>query len=315
MQVLSQDQILRKFQSINPDSFAQYWAYYSGLLEGISTDPRWMMIPLDDHMVHRGDGVFEALKWTGKKIYLMEEHLARLERSAQMISLPLPKEWSSVREILLQVARTGAETKPSDSAAVLRIFVSRGPGNFSANPYDSKKSFLYVVMTDLKAPSSERYEVGVSLGKSLVLPKPSPWAEAKTCNYLPNVLMKKEAVDRKLDFVVGFDESGFMTESSTENVLILSARRELVKPRAGRLLQGTTMNRVWNWAKSLGSPILGEVKEENISETMLRNAKEVLVLGTTWDVLPVRSYEDVQYTERAFVKLALEFIRKDQASS
>ena len=44
------------------------------------TDPRLMTIPLDDHLVHRGDGVFEALAIVGGKVYQLDAHLARLKR-------------------------------------------------------------------------------------------------------------------------------------------------------------------------------------------------------------------------------------------
>mgnify|MGYP002775200452 FL=1 len=33
---------------------------YSSILGGITTDPAMMHIPLDDHMVHRGHGVFDT---------------------------------------------------------------------------------------------------------------------------------------------------------------------------------------------------------------------------------------------------------------
>lgn len=33
---------------------------YSSVLGGITTDPATMVISLDDHMVHRGHGVFDT---------------------------------------------------------------------------------------------------------------------------------------------------------------------------------------------------------------------------------------------------------------
>lgn len=38
----------------------QYLAMYSGIFGGITTDPATMVIPMDDHMVHRGHGVFDT---------------------------------------------------------------------------------------------------------------------------------------------------------------------------------------------------------------------------------------------------------------
>lgn len=33
---------------------------YSSIFGGITTDPAVMVIPMDDHMVHRGHGVFDT---------------------------------------------------------------------------------------------------------------------------------------------------------------------------------------------------------------------------------------------------------------
>lgn len=38
----------------------QFLAMYSSVVGGITTDPAAMVLPLDDHMVHRGHGVFDT---------------------------------------------------------------------------------------------------------------------------------------------------------------------------------------------------------------------------------------------------------------
>lgn len=38
----------------------QFLAMYSSVFGGITTDPAAMVIPMDDHMVHRGHGVFDT---------------------------------------------------------------------------------------------------------------------------------------------------------------------------------------------------------------------------------------------------------------
>jgi len=37
-----------------------YRAMYSSIFGGITIDPTLMVIPIDDHMVHRGHGVFDT---------------------------------------------------------------------------------------------------------------------------------------------------------------------------------------------------------------------------------------------------------------
>lgn len=50
---------LRTFRT-SYESNQQYIAMYSSIYGGITTDPTAMVIPMDDHMVHRGHGVFDT---------------------------------------------------------------------------------------------------------------------------------------------------------------------------------------------------------------------------------------------------------------
>lgn len=261
---------------------------YSSWLGGIVKDPSMMLIPVDDHLVHRGDGVFEAFKCQHKRIYLLEEHLDRLEKSAAALSLPWPHSRAEMREIIIQTVRASGL-----SEAVLRLYISRGPGTFSPNPYDSIGSQMYLIVTALKNLPAEKYEKGARIGKSQVPPK-EPWlARIKTCNYLPNVMMKKESVDRGLDFTVGFDAQGFLTESSTENMILLSAEGSLIHPTLQQILSGTTMNRVFELAQALlPSGEIKKIEARNISEKEIQEAQELMMAGTTLDVLPVVEYEN-----------------------
>ncbi|MCF7839112.1 MAG: hypothetical protein K9N49_10840, partial [Candidatus Marinimicrobia bacterium] len=42
-----------------------FFAFYSSLIEAIVTEPALMVVAVDDHLTHRGDGVFESLKCVG----------------------------------------------------------------------------------------------------------------------------------------------------------------------------------------------------------------------------------------------------------
>ena len=45
-----------------PAYHAGYYAMYSSWWDAITVDPNLMVVPVDDHMVHRGDGLFETFK-------------------------------------------------------------------------------------------------------------------------------------------------------------------------------------------------------------------------------------------------------------
>lgn len=246
-----------------------------------------MLVPVDDHLVHRGDGVFEAMKLVNGKVYLMNEHLDRLETSSAQLSIAWPFGRDKMVGLIEDLVRvSGAKD------AIIRLFMSRGPGGFTTNPYDSVSAQVYCIVTDFKAVAEKKYEEGVSIGRSEIPPK-DPWfATIKSCNYLQNVMMKKEAVDRKLDFTVGFDAKGMITEGSTENIIVVNARNELVRPQLRQILRGTTMMRTMHLAHDLvRQGQVADIIEKDIHEKDLIGAKEVMMVGTTLDVLPVTSYE------------------------
>ena len=55
--VLQADEVLDHLRALRSRQPVRYWAFYSSQLGGIVTDPALMVIPFDDHMVHRGHGV------------------------------------------------------------------------------------------------------------------------------------------------------------------------------------------------------------------------------------------------------------------
>lgn len=281
-----QNQLLKKQYSAQNT----YLAMYNSWLGGIIRDPGLMVVPVDDHLVHRGDGVFEAIKVVDGQIFLLNEHLARLTSSAGQIGLLLPYTLEEMKKIILETVRVSGARQ-----AVLRLYISRGPGYFTTNPYDSVGSQMYLVVTSFASLSEEKYLNGVRIGKSQIPPK-EPWlAQIKTCNYLPNVLMKKESVDLKIDFTIGIDSQGFLTEGSTENIVMIDAGENLLRPKLRQILKGTTMMRTFELAEQLVSEgHLKSIQEKDLTEQDLLAASEVMMIGTTLDVLPVTEYEGRQ---------------------
>lgn len=288
IQSLSFDAVIDRLLTTSKPYHTGYLAMYSSWYGGIVTDPALMMIPVDDHLVHRGDGIFEAFKCVAGKIYLLARHLDRLERSAGIAQLTLP----ATREELVGIVQATMRAA-GVSDAVLRIYVSRGPGGFSANPYECPSSQLYVLISELKQPAPERYQQGTIVKTSAVPMKRSYFANLKSCNYLPNVLMEKEAVDEGVDFTISLDEQAFLGEGAIANIAIVTEDRVLLTPRFDRILQGTTVTRALELARTLvDSGELDRVEQTDIALDQAYTAAEVMMCGTTLDTMPVVRYDD-----------------------
>ncbi len=168
---------------------------------------------------------------------------------------------------------------------MIRVFVSRGPGGFSVNPYECPGPQLYVMVTALGTPFMRLHPEGARLKTSAIEAKSAGMANIKNCNYAPNVLMKKEAVDAGVDFTVGFDENGFLTEGATENIGIVTRDGRLLFPKLDRILAGTTMLRGMDLAQGLvGRGLLASVAFADITHADMLAAAEALVAGTTINI-------------------------------
>jgi branched-chain amino acid aminotransferase len=260
---------------------------YSGLTGGITTDPALMSIPADDHLPQRGDGVFESLKCLNGRLYNADAHLARLEFSCKGIGMEPPGLRAELLQIICATIRAGGK-----SDCLIRVLVSRGTENMGIDPALCKGPVLYVIVY--------RYSARIENGKlkparaalSKVPIKPRELAVIKTCNYLPNVLMKLEANQRGLDFVISVDPNGNLGEGATENIGILTPENELLMPTPEFVLSGTTARRILALAQTLvADGTLRAAGFRDIPRAQAAQAKEIFILGTTTDVTPVIEWE------------------------
>ena len=206
LRILSRDEIFTGEPEWRESGGSSYVAMYSSVFGGVVTDPALMVIPLDDHMVHRGDGIFEFFPVNNGHAFCFEAHMARLERSAEIISLDLPFDIATIRQITLEtIAISGARDCGT------RLFVSRGLGDFACNPTTPKKSLFYVIVVGMPPTDSRRTGMapeGVSAITTHVPIKPSFYAQTKTTCYVLNALVELEAHQKNARFGVWYDQEG-----------------------------------------------------------------------------------------------------------
>lgn len=249
-----------------------FYAMYGSQWDAVVTDPRLMSVPVDDHLAHRGDGVFETLLCEGGALYNLEAHLRRLAHSADSIGLDPPVGSERLREIILDTFRVSGRPR-----ALGRLLLGRGPGGFSVDPNESPRASLYLVVYQAPAPFMERVPEGAKAVLSSLPPKSGGLANIKTCNYLTNALMKAEAARAGSHFAFGVDADGFLTESFTENLAAVDKDGALLIPPATHHLPGTTLARVAELAAESGR----EVRERKLRPESLFDLSETLVVGTT----------------------------------
>lgn len=74
--VLDTNAWIEKLRELERPGADNILAFYEHRFGAICRDPRLMLAPLDDHLVHRGDGVFETIRFTERKVIHLDAHLA-----------------------------------------------------------------------------------------------------------------------------------------------------------------------------------------------------------------------------------------------
>jgi branched-chain amino acid aminotransferase len=277
VKVVDKQAYLEAMLAVERPGASEIHAFYEHRVGMICTDPTVMIMPWDDHLVHRGDGVFEAMKFVGGKLYQLDPHIERMKRSSASIYLEPPCSWEEVRELALEVCRAGGK-----DTGMLRLFLGRGPGGFGVYPSECPETSLYIVVSDMHMPKPEVYEKGVTAFKTSVPAKQSYLATIKSIDYLPNVLMKREAQEKGYDYPFCFDDNDFLAEGATENVCIVTEEGKMLIPEFTNALAGTTLMRAIDLLKDELS-----ITFRGISKEQIMDAKEVIIVGTTGDAIPV----------------------------
>jgi 4-amino-4-deoxychorismate lyase len=283
---LTASDVLAGLRALRERQPVKYTAFYSSQLGGIVTDPALMVIPFDDHMVHRGHGIFDTAGLVNGRIYDLEAHLDRFLLSAERSRLTLPGSRHDMRDIIVG---TTAASGQRDGA--IRYWLSSGPGSLELTPAaGAQPGFFVMVFGGLSYPA-RWYTDGLRVMTTTYPIKPPLYAITKATNYLPNVLMQMEAKDAGLDNGVFIDEEGHVGESSNMNVAFVTADGVLRHPTFERVLPGCTVLRLLELAPALAGSVLTGVEVCDIPVAEARRAREMLLIGSSVRVAPVVEWD------------------------
>jgi len=282
----SDDAIVRLRQAVHPKA-GNFYSMYSSVLGGIVTDPAFMVLPLDDHMVHRGHAVFDTATLTHGMLYQLDPHLDRLLRSAQAARIPSPFPREQLRQIVLD---TAAASRQQDGS--VRYWLSAGPGGFALGPAECTGSSFYVVIFKQEFYPQSYYTEGLKVVTSKVPIKPPFFARTKSTNYLPNVLVVLEAKDHGADNGVFIDQHGMVAESSNMNVAFVTKDGVFRHPPFEAILSGITIQRMLKLAERLVAQ--GDLKEIRLADVSIdegKQAAEMMLVGSSIKVAPVVQWD------------------------
>ncbi len=249
-------------------------------LNGKLVDQNDAKITVFDHGLLYGDGVFEGIRVYNGRVFELDAHIKRLYESAKAIRLTIAINHSELAGAVEETVEANSITD-----GYVRLVVTRGVGTLGLNPFICKNGCIYIIADSIQLYPEELYEKGMRIISATTV-RNHPLAippQAKTMNYLNNILAKIEALDNDVPEAIMYNHEGYVAEASGDNVLIVKDGVIYTPPAEAGALPGITRSIVIKLAKEENL----QVVEKNLTRFDLYVCDEFFLTGTAAEVIGI----------------------------
>ncbi|MEM7735324.1 MAG: aminotransferase class IV [Deinococcota bacterium] len=233
-------------------------------------------IHASDITFRRGFGAFDYLRLYEGVPLFMEDHLARFERTAEILGIDMLMSRSALTEHVLElIAKNGQET------AGLQLFLT---GGYAEDGFTPTTPNLVILQNPLPHVPQEKYDQGAKL-ISHEYTRDLP--EAKTTNYMMAVVLGKTMRAAGATDALYYS-SDTIFETTRSNFFVVDADGAIITPREG-ILYGITRKHILQVAHEHAT-----VVERRLTWDDLKNAKEAFITSTTKGALPIVQIDDMK---------------------
>jgi branched-chain amino acid aminotransferase len=242
-------------------------------------------VPLYDHGLLYGDGLFEGIRSYNGKVFKLDEHLDRLYFSANALAINITVPQEAMRLAVLELCR-----KNDHQNGYIRLTVTRCIG-LGLDPKNLPNTAnVYISTEQLALYPKELYENGLSIVTvSTRAPSPQIFDPRVKCTgkYASNIQAKMEANRAGAGEGLMLNLQGYVTECTGDNIFVVKDGIVKTPPTHSCGLEGITRNTVIMLARSNGI----EVEEVMMTQYDIYNAQECFLTGTGAEVIPAVSLD------------------------
>lgn len=242
------------------------------------------VIPVQDHGLLYGDGVFEGIRFYHRRPFRLPAHLDRLWSSARAIDLVIPETPERLSAAIDELIAAQDEEH-----GYLRLVVTRGVGPLGLDPSRCTRPNIFVIADRLAlVPETSRDRgLTVVIASTRRLGPDGLDPRIKSLNYLNHILARQEATRAGADEALLLNGQGRVAEGSADNVFVVRSGRLLTPPVIEGALDGITRACVLELAHEQGIP----AAEVPLSPYDLHTADECFLTGTGAELLPVATVD------------------------
>jgi branched-chain amino acid aminotransferase len=253
-------------------------------IDGAVIEATEARVPVTDHGLLYGDGVFEGIRIYRGGLFRLDRHLARLEVGLKALALEPAGGVAAMRDIVLATARAYGE-----SEAYTRLVVTRGEGALGVDPTTCGEPRVFCLVDRVAIYPESRLRDGIDLATSSFR-RPSPDVldpRVKSLNYLNNALAKLEARRAGADEALLLNAAGQVAEASVANLFAVCDGALLTPSVSDGALEGITRGTLLELAEGLGI----SAGPRTLGRFDLLAASEVFLSGSGAGLVPVRSLD------------------------
>lgn len=245
-------------------------------------------ISVFDHGLLYGDGVFEGIRIYQGQPFRLEEHLSRLEQSAEAIFLTMPFKKEELEKAVIETVNKNVERNPKVN--YIRLVATRGAGDLGLDIRKCPAGNIFIIVDKISLYPKETYDIGlrIKVAATKRTPPDSLNPKIKSLNYLNNILAKIEATNSGAEEALMLNHHGYVAECSGDNIFIVKGGILWTPPEEAGVLLGVTRSLVIEIAKGQG--IGCEEKLFDLEE--LKGAEECFLTGTAAEIVPVVALDD-----------------------
>ncbi len=234
-----------------------------------------------------GDSLYEVTRSYGGQFFKLDEHLNRMEKSAELCRMVLGQSLKTYREEIYRTFQVfKAQPQNKNSEAYVRIIVSRGIGKigFSLNCLLSSTQYTIIVQP-VESPSPEKIKKGmkIKVTERLRNDRRALDPAMKSGNYLNSLLAYLEAEADQYEDAVLCNAEGHITEGTTFNIFYAKRGILATPPLDIGILDGITRRHILKLTQKLNIPL----REVRFSKDRLYEADEVFISSSLKEVLAV----------------------------
>ena len=233
----------------------------------------------EDRGFQFADGVYEVIRLYAGRPFTLDEHLARLERSAAELRLTVP---IPTAQLKTEIARLIAQSGVAEGMIYLQLTRGHAPRNHRF-PTTQRHTLLFYARS-----LDPLHAVEQTPPAKLLTAVDDRWNRCwvKSIALLANVLAKNDAVAAGADEAL-FVHEGHVTECSTSNFFAVITGRLVTCPVGPKVLPGITRAVLLECARELKIA----VEERLLTVEEAQAADELFITSTTREISPVSHWD------------------------